>query len=179
MHVDVTTAELVQALINRARKKFWSLKHVLKARGRLQERLNTLTKTVGGALLWCCGALIPDPVGIHMVNKFQASCVAWMMGVKRQDGEQGVCHGIRCIRLARAMIQKGGQRWGTTWLERAWTFLGHVARGQHRDFPLSSTLHKDEFVQRLALVGFPTAVCDRFKTSRTSLSPPYQFRKKT
>ena len=139
MHVHVTTAELVQALIARARKKFWSLSHILKTPGKLLARIGTLTKTVGGALLWCCGALIPDPVGIHMVNKFQATCVAWMMAVKRQEAELGVCHRIRCIRLARAMIQKGSSRWGTTWLERAWSYLGHVARGCNREFPPPST----------------------------------------
>ena len=88
MHVDVNTAELVQALLNRARKKFWSIKRILNTPGRLQARINTLTKTVGGALLWCCGALIPDPVGIHMVNKFQATCVAWMMGINGMKGSR-------------------------------------------------------------------------------------------
>ena len=125
----------------RARDKFWANAHILCTKGSLAKRLRIMNTTVGGALLWCIRAILPDKHSILQINAFMFRMVAWMMKLKRGVHEEAFFHKVRCTRAAREAVDRFLKvRWSTTWLARAWTYRGHVARAAKFPHPPASSL---------------------------------------
>ena len=86
MRVGMTPCELIAPLIARARSKFWSLKHLLRASTGLKGRLQTMARLVGGAVLWCLSALPPDRSAMGLLNTTQLQLTIWAMRLERRAG---------------------------------------------------------------------------------------------
>ena len=127
--------------IARARDKFWANSHILCTEGNLAKRLRIMNTVVGGALLWCIGAIAPDKYGLQQINTFMYRVVSWMMRLKRETDESHILFRIRCNRCARDAVHKYlGVRWSTTWLQRTWNYRGHSARAALLPDPPASSL---------------------------------------
>ena len=130
LSVTATASETIAPLIAKARGAFWSMKHVLCRKASIHKRLQVLDTVVGGCLLWCCAALMPDVQALGLVNSFQCQMIVWMLKRGRQAGETWVSHHMRTFREARALLFYHKQpRWSTNWLTRMWNYWGHWARG--------------------------------------------------
>ena len=81
--IDATETRLLEYLIDKSRKKFWGIIHVLTSRAPLGKRMALLNKVVFGAMRWTIGALFPTVQAQQMINYFQLNCVRKMMGIKR------------------------------------------------------------------------------------------------
>ena len=124
---ESTERRILEHLLDRARRKFHGISHILCSRAPLQSRMRVLRTVVFGVLSWAVGALFPSRQLQLMVNHFECSCVRKMMGIKRG----GVWLGWekRSMRLARAEIWRfAGQRWGDACAKAFWTYTGHRVR---------------------------------------------------
>ena len=134
LYVDATETRLMEALIDKARKKYFGILHLLTASAPLSKRLNLLNKVVFGVLRWIVGAIFPSPAIQSMLNFFQFNCVRRMANLKRLAGELWVDAEARTLRIARALVHRlEGKRWGDAHLEAYWDFLGHRTREGVRD----------------------------------------------
>ncbi|CAE7347584.1 unnamed protein product [Symbiodinium sp. CCMP2456] len=77
--VGASASELLAPFLARGRDKFWSLKHLLRARTPLTGRILLLDKIIGGTSLWCLSALAPDASALALLNSMQLQCVVWAM----------------------------------------------------------------------------------------------------
>ncbi|CAE7292934.1 pol [Symbiodinium necroappetens] len=74
--VGANSAELLAPFVQRAKDKFWSIKHLLRARTPLKGRVQLLDRVVGNLVLWCLAALTPDAGGMQaMVYSMVGSLV--------------------------------------------------------------------------------------------------------
>ncbi|CAE7400795.1 unnamed protein product, partial [Symbiodinium microadriaticum] len=74
--VGACASELLAPFFQRAKDKFWALKHLLRARTPLKGRVLLLDRVVGGMVLWCLAALTPDAGGMQLLNSLQLQLVA-------------------------------------------------------------------------------------------------------
>ena len=134
--VGACASELLAPFFQRAKDKFWALKHLLRARTPLKGRVLLLDRVVGGMVLWCLAALTPDAGGMQLLNSLQLQLVVWCMRVGKRMGETWLGFRQRVWRGARQVVWNTlGRRWSTTWLERWWSFAGHRARAGDREVP--------------------------------------------
>ena len=138
---DATETRLLEYLIDRSRKKFWGIVHILTSRAPLGKRMTLLNKVVFGAMRWTIGAIFPTVQAQQMLNFFQVNCVRRMMGVKRGPQELWVDFEARSLRAARVMVHRvDAQRWGDVHVDAYWDFLGHRTREGVRECPSISGL---------------------------------------
>ena len=133
---EATEARVLEYLIDRARKKYYGILHILQAKASLGCRIRLLNTVVFGVFRWVIGALFPSAQAQTTINFFQCNCIRRMMRIRRKADELWVDYEARSLRLARAMIFKhDGKRWGDRHVEAYWDFLGHRSRGVEREFP--------------------------------------------
>ena len=142
--VGASTSELLAPFLQRAKDKFWSLKHLLRARTPLAGRLRLLDRVVGGMVLWCLASISPDQSGMTLLNGLQLQLVVWAMRVGKRGTETWLQFKQRAFRGAKQMVWKClKRRWSTCWLERWWGFAGHRARGLDREVPCAASVIDD------------------------------------
>ena len=135
LHVDATETRLMEALIDKARAKYFGILHLLTSSAPLCKRIRLLNTVVFGVLRWIMGAIFPSNAIQSMVNHFQYNCVRRMANLKRQTGELWVEAEARTLRVARALVHKHeGMRWSDRRLGAYWDFLGHRVREGCREF---------------------------------------------
>ena len=138
---EATEVRIMEHLVDKARKKFYGILHILQTKAAIGCRSRLLNTVVFGVFRWVIGALFPTPQFMGIINFFQFSCVRRMMKIGRQPNELWIDYEARSLRLARMMIHKhDGKRWGDKHVEAYWDFTGHRVRGIERDFP--SAAHK-------------------------------------
>ena len=138
---ESTEARVMEHLVDKARKKFYGILHILQTKAAIGCRIRLLNKVVFGVFRWVVGALFPTPQLQGILNFFQCSCIRRMMRIGRQADELWVDYEARSLRLARMMIHKhDGMRWGDKHVEAYWDFTGHRVRGCEREF--RSAAHK-------------------------------------
>ena len=138
--VGANSQELLQPVWQRARSKFWALRHNFKSSAPIQSRIKMLDKVIGGCAMWCICAFAPEPAALQALNTLLFQMVLWMLGLRKRDGEQWVDFRRRGMRMARQLVCRAlPARWSSQWLSRWWGFQGHVARGLDRAAPLSSS----------------------------------------
>ena len=136
LHVDATETRMMEALIDKARKKYFGILHTLTSSAPLSKRLQLLNTVVFGVFRWILGVTFPSNAVQGMLNHFQFNCVRRMANLKRRGGGLWVEAETRTLRVARALIHKHeGRRWGDRHLEAYWDFLGHRVREGHRECP--------------------------------------------
>ena len=134
--VGASAAELLAPFLQRAKDKFWSLKHLLRASTPLRGRIQLLDRVIGGLVLWCLAALAPDAGGMQVLNSLQLQLVVWCMRAGKRSQETWLGFRQRAWRGARQVVWNVlGRRWSTSWLQRWWAFAGHRARAGDRVNP--------------------------------------------
>ena len=117
----------MQGIFARTKSKFWSLKHLFRAKTPLSGRLRLMHRVLGGTALWCAGASLPN-------SKLLSQLVCWAMRLSKGAAEPWVEYKVRCLRSARNAIHLHMRdRWSTLWLRRSWDYCGHRARAKHWD----------------------------------------------
>ena len=146
--VGAASSELLAPFFQRARDKFWSLKHLLRANTPLMGRVQLLDRVIGGLVLWCLAALAPDKSAMILLNSLQLQLTMWCMKVGKRSNETWLAFKQRRFRGARQVVWNClRRRWSTAWLERWWNFSGHRARGRDRVVPGAASI-MDNFRDR-------------------------------
>ena len=139
--VGAPASELLAPFFQRAKDKFWGLKHLLRAKTPLKGRIQLLDRVIGNMVLWCLAALTPDAGGMQLLNSLQLQLVVWCMRVGKRSTETWLGFRQRAWRGARQVVWNVlGRRWSTSWLERWWCFAGHRARAGDREVPGAATV---------------------------------------
>ena len=129
-----TEQRILEAMIDKARGKFYGVSHILCSNAPLTARLKVLNAVVFGAIRWCLGVLVPTPQAQQLLNFFQYSCVRRMLGIRRTAHETWPEYEARSLRIARAKIyQLKWTRWGDKHLAGFWRYTGHVVREGQRE----------------------------------------------
>ena len=128
--VRKTACETLAPLISKAQDGFWSIKHIVCRKQNLRKRLQILDVVVGGCLLWCIGAILPDGHAMGLINSLQLQFAVWMNNRGRKPGEEWLSHHIRVRREMRALLHRFQvQRWSTRWLQKVWRYSGTELEG--------------------------------------------------
>ena len=139
--VGANTQELLQRTWQKARDKFWSMRHLLMSNTPIGNRLHVLDRIVGGAILWNSAAFTPEPASLTAINQTLYQFVLWMLKLRKRPGEAWADFRKRGLRQARQLVCNHLRaRWSTQWLSRHWGFMGHVARGILLDSPPCSSV---------------------------------------
>ena len=139
MGVRKTACETLAPLISKAQDGFWAMKHIVCRKQNLRKRLQIMDVVVGGCLLWCIGAILPDGHALGLINSLQLQFAVWMNNRGRKPGEEWLQHHIRVRREMRAMMHRFQvQRWSTRWLQKLWRYSGHRARGVNNQVQIAS-----------------------------------------
>ena len=133
--------ELLQATWQKARNKFWAMKHLLITNTPIGKRLKLLDRVIGGTALWNIAAFPPDHTTLTALNHMMLQFALWMLRLRKHAGETWTAYRQRGFRQARQLICLNvRERWSTQWLSRFWGFSGHVARGMDLQSPPSSSI---------------------------------------
>ena len=128
--VGANSKDLLQGTWQRAKSKFWSIKHLLLSPAPIAGRLRLLHRVVGAAALWNVCAFPPEPNGLEALNQLLYQFVIWMLKHRKHGGETWVEFRQRTMRQARQLVWMYlPERWSTVWVRRWWGYCGHVARG--------------------------------------------------
>ena len=126
--------KILEALVDKARAKFFGILHILCSNAPFRARLKVLEVVVFGSMRWCLGVLVPTPPAQRLLNFFHCNCVRRMLGIRRGKGELWVDFEARSLRMARAKIYEVSKlRWGDRHLQCFWRYTGHVVREGQRD----------------------------------------------
>ena len=144
MKVGMSVYELVSPLAARAREKFWAVKHILRTKGHVKERVRVMDKIIGSSALWCISCFGPDKAAMSMLNSVQLQLLVWMLHLGKRNHEGWEEYRKRAFRSARSILHSAGcQRWSTTWVQRYWRFAGHRVRGLLHAVPVISSHYED------------------------------------
>ena len=140
--LESTEQRILEALVDKARGKFFGILHILCSSAPLSSRIKVLEAVVFGSLRWCLGALVPTVQAQQLLNYFHFNCMRRMMGIKRGAGERWVDFEARSLRIARAKVfQMSGVRWGDKHLSAFWRYTGHLVRdGQQSNASVAGIL---------------------------------------
>ena len=128
IQAENTEVKIVEALLDKARNKFYQILHILTSSAPLMKRIHVFNTVIWGTMSWVIGIVFPTKQCQEKLNQFQYSCVRRMMGIKRGD-ELWIDFEARSLRAARAMVHKLGlTRWSDKHLAAYWTFTGHRVR---------------------------------------------------
>ena len=113
LSMECTEQRILEALIDKARGKFYGILHILCSNASLKDRIKVLEAVVFGSIRWCLGALVPTPQAQQLLNYFHYNCIRRMMGIRRSSGELWVDYEARSLRVARAKVfEMCSLRWG-------------------------------------------------------------------
>ena len=139
--VGANTQELLQRTWQRARDKFWSIRHLLMSSTPIGNRIRILDRVVGSAMLWNSSAFTPEHTALQAINQHLYQFVFWMLRLRKRPGEAWADFRKRGLRQARQLVCRNlKDRWSTQWLSRFWGFMGHVARGEDLPSPPCSSV---------------------------------------
>ena len=142
--VGASPSDLIAGPLGMARSKFWACKHLLVNATSLRKRMILFDKLVTSSALWCCSAIVPDRMALLLVNRHLLRLVTWMLRSKRGSQETWLDHHLRKLRTARSVLHSTvKERWSTKWLRRMWGYMGHVARGTHKESAPASSVMSD------------------------------------
>ena len=131
--VVCTEQNILEAMVDKARGKFYGIAHILCSNAPLSARFRVLRAVVFGAIRWSLGVLVPTPQAQQTLNFFQCNCIRRMLGIKRVATETWPDYEARSLRIARAKVyQMKWKRWGDRHLEAFWRYTGHVVREGQR-----------------------------------------------
>ena len=109
----VSELEIVSYLVDKARAKCYSVKHILVARSSLALRLQLLERVVLASMRWVLGTIFPTQAIQMYLNAAQIQCVREMLRVTRRDDELWVDFECRACRDARRVLwDHEVRRWG-------------------------------------------------------------------
>ena len=130
LSIECTEHKVLEALVDKARGKFFGILHILCSNAPMMARVKVLE------------ALVPTPQAQQLLNYFQYNGIRRMMGVKRKAGELWVEYESRSLRIARAKVfQMCKTRWGDKHLSAFWKYTGHLAReGQQQEASVAGKL---------------------------------------
>ena len=127
----VCEMDVIVCLLDRARAKYYSIKHMLVSSAPLNKRLQLLEKVVMGCMRWIVGAVFPTAKIQQQLNAAQIQCLKEMLHIHRRAGELWVDFEVRACREARAVLwREQVPRWGDIHLRQFWRYAGHRARAQ-------------------------------------------------
>ena len=133
--------ELLQGTWQRAKQKFWSISHLLRANTPISGRLHLLNRVVGASALWNSAAFSPEQHALEAVNHLLYQFVVWMLRPRKHSSEDWVTFKQSTIRQARVMVLTHiRERWSTQWLARWWGYSGHTARGLNQNYVPGSSI---------------------------------------
>ena len=139
--VGANVQELLAPTWQRAKNKFWSIKHLLCAPTPLSKRMNILDRVVGGSILWNVSSFAPEKSALQGINQILYQMVIWMLRLRKHGRESWMEFRMRSYRQARQIVfTHMRDRWSTQWLGRWWNFAGHAARGAHLASPTCSSV---------------------------------------
>ena len=134
--MESTEQRILEAVVDKARGKFFGILHILCSTAPLRARLRVLEAVVFGAIRWCIGALVPTVQAQQLLNCFQYNCVRRMMGLRRGKDELWVDYESRSLRLARAKVYQIEKiRWGDKHVLAFWRYTGHLIRESQKESP--------------------------------------------
>ena len=134
--VGANVSELMQPLWQRAKAKFWSIRHLLRPGTPLSHRIRVLDRVVGGSALWAVAAKTPECSALQSINQLQLQCIVWMLRLRKGTDEEWVDFKQRSIRQARQTVcLHSASRWSSAWLSRFWGYMGRVARNLRSENP--------------------------------------------
>ena len=129
MHPVIGDIDLLYFQINKARRKLFSIKHILQGPGRIAAKLKLLESVIFGSFRWMIGAVFPSARAQQALNAFHMYAVSLAMNLNRRPGELWVEYRQRAFRLARVCIfNNEATRWGTLALRAFWQYTGHRVR---------------------------------------------------
>ena len=139
--VGAGSGELLQPVWQRAKLKFWSIKHVLCASTPIGKRLKVLDRVVGGAAMWCISPFPPERNAMQALNLLLFQCILWMLRLKKPNHEHWTDFRKRGFRQARQLVvMHMTQRWSTRWLSQWWGYMGHLARNAQTNNPTCAAI---------------------------------------
>ena len=145
MAVGMPVTQVLQPLLARARAKFWSISHLLRAKASIKARTRLMDRVVTNSALWCIAAFPPETLGLRVVNSFQFILMGWLLKLGKRPEETWVDFRKRVVRSARLALHSSGVgRWSTQWLQKWWGYSGHRTRTILRPNPPVSA-YVDEF----------------------------------
>ena len=139
--VGAGSVELLQPVWQRAKEKFWGIKHILCAKTPIGKRLRVLDRVVGGAATWCTAPFPPERSAMQSLNMLLFQCVFWMLRLRKPADEHWSDYRMRGFRQVRQLVVLHlQQRWSTRWLSQWWGYMGHLARNQHQTHPTCAAI---------------------------------------
>ena len=69
--LESTEQRVLEALVDKARGKFFGVLHILRSSAPLSLRVKVLQAVVFGSLRWCLGALVPTVQAQQLLNYFK------------------------------------------------------------------------------------------------------------
>ena len=134
-----TALDLLTALLDKARRKFWANRDLLLSSAPLRRRLHLLYRTVWASMSWIIGTITPSQHSLEFLNTFLYSLVVKMGHIKRRPTELFVEYTARSVRLARYLVHQSGlERWSSLHLRQMWRYTGHRCRGLSSPHPGAS-----------------------------------------
>ena len=134
--LESTEQRILEAMVDKARGKFFGVLRILCSHAPLRARMRVLEAVVFGAVRWCLGALVPTVQAQQLLNSFQYNCVRRMMGLKRGKDELWVDFETRSLRMARAKVYQIEKiRWGDKHVLAFWRYTGHLVRESQKERP--------------------------------------------
>ena len=139
--VGANTSDLLHRTWQKARDKFWSIRHLLMSDTPIGNRIKILDRVVGGAILWNSSAFTPEQASLQAINQTLYQFVLWMLRLRRRPNETWPDYRKRGLRQARQLVCLHMKERSTSqWLSRYWGFMGHVARGSDLQSPPCSSI---------------------------------------
>ena len=102
--IEATEQRILEAMVDKARGKFFGIVHILCSNAPLSARCKVLEAVVFGSIRWCLGSLVPTVQAQQLLNSFQYNCMRRMLGLRRGKGERWLDFETRSLRIARAKV---------------------------------------------------------------------------
>ena len=145
IRVGHNVRDMLEVTWQRSKGKFWSTRHLLRAKTPIKGRMQLFDRVVGSSILWNCAAFFPELNALESLNRIMFQMVVWMLRLSKREAETWEQYRMRSVRQARAMVAKHlPSRWSTRWLERWWMYMGHVARGMNLN-PVPAVTQMNDF----------------------------------
>eukprot|EP00439_Symbiodinium_sp_Y106_P079849 s2065_g18.t1 len=143
--VGMSSTHILRPLLARARAKFWSISHLLRAKASIKARTRLFNKVITNTALWCIAAFPPETIALKLVNSFQFILMGWLLKLGKRADESWIEFRRRVVRSARLALHRSHvDRWSTQWLRQWWGYSGHRVRSLLRTHPPISA-YVDEF----------------------------------
>ena len=89
-HVGINAKDALKVVFAKVKNKFWSQKHLFRAKTPLKGRMRLIQKVLGGSALWCVSAFFPDKGALQAINQLQLQLIMWAMRLSRSTLEAWV-----------------------------------------------------------------------------------------